>query len=407
MDDVLVIGAGPAGLFSAWLAAQRGLKARVLAAGINTTHVMPGWLAVLDAPGDVEAALARFPVAQPEHPYARAGAAIAEGVRALAALCEPYGLLYAGSLKGNLLLPTALGAAVPVAYAPLSFTAGDLTLSGPMLIAGPQGWRDFYPALCAQNLSRQGYPAEAFAFDLPEIHAVKFDNISTGLARLFDQAEVRSRVAAQIKARLNGATRVGLPAVLGLNDYPRSWQHLQKLIGVPVFEIPTLPPSVPGMRLYNVFKAALTRAGVQVLLNMPVARMITHGDRAEAAVVSNVARETVYRAKNVILATGGPYGGGIVSDHHGALRETVFGLPVTGARPMGEWFAERFIPSDHAIHYAGIAVDDALRPINESGRVLFENVRVVGRALAGYNGPREGSTEGVWIASAQRAISTL
>ena len=69
---------------------------------------------------------------------------------------------------------------------------------------------------------------------------------------------------------LNGATRVGLPAVLGLNDYPQSWQHLQDLVGVPVFEIPTLPPSVPGMRLYNVFTNALARAGVQVLLNMPV-----------------------------------------------------------------------------------------------------------------------------------------
>ncbi len=408
MDDLLVIGAGPAGLFSAWLAARRGLKTRVLAAGINTTHVMPGWLAALDAAGDLSAAVTRLAAQRPEHPYAITGsAALADGINALRELCEPYGLLYAGSLKGNMLLPTALGAAIPVAYAPLSFTAGDLNAAGVMLLAGPKGWRDFYPALCAANLSRQGYNAEALAFDLPEIHAVKFDNISTGLARLFDQADARERVAAQIKPRLNGATRVGLPAVLGLNDYPRSWQHLQDLLGVPVFEIPTLPPSVPGMRLYNVFKAALARAGVQVLLNMPVARMIAEDDHAEAAAVRNVVRETVYRAKHFILATGGLYGGGIASDHHGALRETVFGLPVRGAPPMGEWFAEQFVPSDHPIHYAGIAVDRSLRPVDESGKVLFENVRVVGRALAGYNGPREGSTEGVWLASAQAAVDSL
>lgn len=408
MDDVLIIGAGPAGLFSAWLAAQRGLKARVLAAGINTTHVMPGWLAVLDASGDLDAAMTAFSMERPHHPYALTGIpALAEGIKALRELCEPYGLLYAGSLKGNLLLPTALGAAIPAAYAPLSFTAGDLNFAGPMLITGPQGWRDFYPALCAENLRRQGHQAEAYAFELPEIHAVKFDNVSTGLARLFDRAEVRERVAAQIKARLNGATRVGLPAVLGLNDYPRAWQHLQELIGVPVFEIPTLPPSVPGMRLYNGFKAALARAGVQILLNMPVARMMTEGNVAQAAVVQNVVRDTVFRAKNVILATGGLYGGGIVSDYHGDLRETVFDLPVTGAGPLGDWFAERFIPADHAIHYAGITADKSLRPVDASGRARYENVRVVGRALAGYNGPREGSTEGVWIASARRAISTL
>jgi glycerol-3-phosphate dehydrogenase subunit B len=408
MDDLLVIGAGPAGLFSAWLASRRGLKTRVLAAGINTTHVMPGWLAVLDTTGDLGAAIARFAAEQPEHPYALTGsAALASGIEALRELCEPYGLLYTGTLKENLLLPTALGAAVPAADAPLSFTAGDLNVPGSMLIAGPHGWRDFYPALCAANLSRQGHPAEAFAFDLPEIHAVKFDNISTGLARLFDQADVRERVAAQIKPRLNGATRVGLPAVLGLNDYPRSWQHLQDRIGVPVFEIPTLPPSVPGMRLYNVFKAALARARVPVLLNMPVARMIIEGNRAQAAAVQNVVRETIYRAKNVIVATGGLYGGGIASDYHGELRETVFGLPVRAPSPMSEWFAERFMPSNHPIHYAGIPVDSSLRPVYESGQVILENVRVVGRALAGYNGPCEGSTEGVWIATAQRAVDTL
>jgi glycerol-3-phosphate dehydrogenase subunit B len=408
MDDTLVIGAGPAGLFSAWLAARRGASARVLAAGINTTHIMPGWIAVYDAPGDALDAVERFAAARPEHPYALAGtAALIDGINSLRELCEPYGLVYAGSLNGHLLLPTALGAAIPAAYAPLSLAAGDLNTPGPMLIAGPKGWRDFYPALCAANLARQGYASEAFAFDLPEIHAVKFDNISTGLARLFDQADVRERVAAQIKPRLNGAARVGLPAVLGLNEYPGSWQHLQDLLGVPVFEIPTLPPSVPGIRLYNVFKAALARAGVQVLLNMPVTRMIAQGKRVQAVAVQNVVRETVYRAKNVILATGGLYGGGIASDYHGALCETVLGLPVRGGGSMEQWFGERFIPTDHPIHCAGITVDASLRPVAESGEVLFENVRVVGRALAGYNGPCEGSTEGVWIATARRAVDTL
>jgi glycerol-3-phosphate dehydrogenase subunit B len=408
MRNVTVIGAGPAGLFSAWLAAQRGAKARVIAAGLNTTHVMPGWLAVFEALGDLPAAIGELAAERPSHPYALAGVpALVDGIRSFRELGEPYGLLHAGSLESNLLLPTALGAGVAAAYAPVSFTAGDLTSSAPMLMAGPAGWRDFYPALCAANLRRQGRAAEPLVFDLPEIHAVKFDSISTGLARLFDQADVRERVAAQIKPRLNGATRVGMPAVLGLNDYPRSWQHLQDLIGVPVFEIPTLPPSVPGVRLYNVFKAALARAGVPVLLNMPVERMITEGNRVTAAAVQNVVRETMYRAESVILATGGLYGGGIVSDYHGTLRETAFSLPVRGAPPMDQWFADRFIPAAHPIHYAGIAVDHALRPIDAAGHVIYENVRVVGRALAGYNGPREGSTEGVWIATAQRAVDTL
>ncbi len=408
MDDVLVIGGGPAGLFSAWLARQRGAKTRVLAAGIGTTHIMPGWLSVLEADGDLQGALQQWSAEHPAHPYALSGmGALEAGLKALQALCEPFGLLYVGGLERNMRLPTALGAAIPAAYAPASFVTGDLNAPGPMLIAGPAGWRDFYPAFCAANLARHGVAAEPFAFELPEIHAVKFDNISTGLARLFDRPDVRERVGRQIRERLNGAARVGMPAVLGLNDYPRAWQHLQDLIGAPVFEIPTLPPSVPGMRLYNIFKNALARAGVQVLLNMPVERPLVQGSRVVGVAVKNVVRETVYRAKNVILATGGLYGGGILTDHHGAMAETVFGLPLTAVPPMPEWFSNTFLPSDHPVHYAGIAVDAQMRPLDGRGAVIYENLRVAGRSLAGYNGTCEGSTEGVWISTAWAAVESL
>ncbi len=426
MDDILVFGGGPAGLFSAWLAHQGGAKVRLLATGIGTTHVMPGWIGVLDTEGDLDSGLADWIGRHPSHPYSLAGLdALHAGVAALQNLCEPAGLRLMGGFERNLRLPTALGAVIPAAFAPESFTAGDLNQPGPMLIAGPRGWRDFYPALCAANLCRQGFQAEPFTFDLPEIQAVKFDNLATGLARLFDQAPVRERVAAQIKARLNGAAtqesrRVGMPAVLGLNDYPHAWRHLQDLIGVPVFEIPTLPPSVPGMRLYNIFKDALARAGVQLLLNMPVGRGLWEPSRSEVEgarlsavtgaavqVAGSAVRERVYRARATVLATGGLYGGGITSDHHGELRETVFGLPLTGTRAMSDWFGDRFLPARHAIHDVGVTANQRMQPTGDDGQVLYENLRVAGRLLSGYNAPYEGSTEGVWIATAYRAVSTL
>lgn len=408
MDDVLIIGGGPAGLFSAWLAHRHGLKVRVLATGIGTTHIMPGWVGVLATDGNLREAVPRWASEHAMHPYSLAGlGALEAGLNALQELCAPFGPLMVGGLERNMRLPTALGAAMPAAYAPASFVAGDLNAPGPMLLAGPVGWRDFYPALCAANLSRQGILAEAFAFDLPEIHTVKFDNISTGLARLFDQPEVRERVGRQIKARLNGASRVGLPAVLGLNDYPHSWQHLQDLIGVSVFEIPTLPPSVPGMRLYNVFKNALAGAGVQVLLNMPISHGLTEGKRVLGVSVQSVVRETVYRAKNILLATGGFYGGGILTDHHGGVRETVFGLPLNAVPPMSDWFADAFLPGDHPVHYSGVRVDAQMRPLDEHGAVIYENLRAAGRSLAGYNGVCEGTTEGVWISTAWAAVESL
>ena len=422
MEDVLVIGAGPAGLLAAWVAHQRGAKVRVMAAGIGTTHVSPGWIQILnEAPG---ASLESWIDAHPEHPYALAGMdALAGGMAALREVCGRAGLNYVGApapsspqrtrdfagqvLAANFRLPTALGAVVQAAVVPESFAVGNLRQPGAMLIAGPAGWRDFYPKLCADNLTRQGFPAQAATFDLPELHTSKFDATPVGLARLFDRADVRERVAAQLKPKLDGATRVGFPAVLGLDHSAVAWRDLSDRLGVPTFEIPTLPPSVPGMRLYNAFKIALTQAGVPILLDMTAVRGVVEGDRATGIVVPDVVRDRTYRADTFILATGGLYGGGITSDYTGALHEAVFGLPLqTPAGSSDDWFASQFLgQAGHPIQRAGVRANAQMQPVGASGRVVLENVRVAGRLLAGYDPLAEGSTEGVWLATAYCAAS--
>lgn len=416
MDDVLIIGAGPAGLLAAWIARQRGAKVKVMASGIGTTHVSPGWVGVLRDEGGARAAdgqalgsrLEQWCARNPQHPYALAGLdALRGGVAALREVGQAAGLRYAGDLSANFRLPTALGAAAEAALAPESFVAGDLRRPGAMLIAGPAGWRDFYPSLCAENLTRQAFEARGAYFDLPEMASLsQYDATTLGLARLFDRADVRGRVAAQLKPKLDGAARVGFPAVLGLAAAAEAWADLQDRLGVPVFEIPTLPTSVPGVRLFNALKAALTGAGVQILLDMTAARGEVEGGRVTGIVVPDIVRDRVYRADTVILATGGLYGGGIASDYRGALRETVFGLPLHVPGEMGDWFDAAFLAeSSHPIHRAGVRVNSRMQPVDEAGNVILENVRVAGRLLAHANPIAEGSTEGIWLATAQRAAS--
>ena len=47
-----------------------------------------------------------------------------------------------------------------------------------------------------------------------------------------------------------------------------------------------------------------------------------------------------------------------------------------------------------------------MQPVDESGRVILENIRLAGRLLAGCDPLAEGSTEGVWLATAYRAATT-
>ena len=416
MKNVLIIGAGPAGLLAAWVARQRGAKVRVLASGIGTTHILPGWIQVLnESPG---AFLESWIAAHPEHPYALAGLdALHGGLAALREVCAGAGLNYVGdedppiasgqALVSNFRLPTALGAVVEAAVVPESFAAGDLRQPGAVLIAGPLGWRDFFPKLCADNLVRQGFPAQAATFDLPEMHTSHFDTTPVGLARLFDRADVRERVVAQLKPKLDGATRAGFPAVLGLDHSAEAWRDLSDRLGVPAFEIPTLPPSVPGMRLFNAFKAALTQAGVPILLDMIATQGVVEGGRATGIVVPDVVRDRTYRADTFILATGGLYGGGITSDYTGTLRETIFDLPIQAPTDGPEgWFLPHFFGQGaHSIHSVGVRANAQMQPIDASGRAILENIRIAGRLLAGCDPLAEGSTEGVWLATAYRTAS--
>jgi anaerobic glycerol-3-phosphate dehydrogenase len=98
-----------------------------------------------------------------------------------------------------------------------------------------------------------------------------------------------------------GFKRVGFPAILGLERATEVWGDLQDRLGLPVFEIQTLPPSVPGIRLFNAFKRALAGAGVQLLLDMTATQGIVEGRAVSGVVVPTVTgRQAIYQAGRYI-----------------------------------------------------------------------------------------------------------
>ena len=82
-----------------------------------------------------------------------------------------------------------------------------------------------------------------------ELDIDRADENSLGLARRFDDPSWRAAFAARLALKLQADERVGLPAMLGSRDPHGAWSDLEHRLGRSVFEIPTLPPSVPGMRL--------------------------------------------------------------------------------------------------------------------------------------------------------------
>ncbi len=192
-----------------------------------------------------------------------------------------------------------------------------------------------------------------------------------------------------------------MPAILGLRDPHGVWSDLEERLGHELFEIPTLPPSAPGIRVYNALTAALRAAGGRLVLGAKVVGSERDGARVTTLHTHAGGRDTVYAAERVVLASGGFASGGLELDSDWQTHERALGLPLRGLPGPGE---PRFRPDyfgEQPMAKVGVAVDAEQRAEGT------DNVLVAGAALPGAEPWREGSGEGIAITSAHRAAGLV
>jgi glycerol-3-phosphate dehydrogenase subunit B len=360
-----------------------------------------------DRVDDLAAAVARVAGERAAHPYARLGGALDE---ALGWFREQVaGLRPEGDGRRNLLLPTAIGVARPTAIAPASIAAARLDGPARFAVAGLRSLRDFFPALLADNLPRAGlaHAVEARPLTLEWSGRPGWADVAAPVhARALDVPAERGRLADELRPMVEPGETVLLPAIVGLARPAEAWDDLQERLGAPVAEVPTIPPSVPGIRMEGLLVAALRAAGGELVLGPDVVGVEGARGRATGVRVHEAARTRTVPADAVVLATGGFASGGIDLDSHGHLRETVAGLPVAGP-PAGEpGLSERALDPQPVMR-AGLVVDDAMRPLDPGGAPLWSNIHAVGALVAGAEPWREKSGEGIAIAGGYRAATAI
>jgi len=391
--DLIVIGMGLSGLMAATTAAEIGKKVLIIGKGTGSLCLFSNTidlLGVLPKGIKINDGLSQWVKDHSEHPYSKLEwERIKEALFSFTSLFPPP-YSFQNIDDGNCFIPTGTGTLRPTYLIPVTMIAGTSLNKRDGLIAGFKALKDFYPNYVAAQLKCRGV-----TLPLPETSTPQMT--SAAITRLMEKETFRDRISKEIKKHLNGETRIGLPAILGLRDPIGVKKDLEEIIGVEVFEIPMLPPSIPGMRIFNRFKEWLIQRGVTFLLGHAISKANLKGKRCEGVEVFHPPVSSSYSADSYILATGRFIGGGLVAGEQKIL-EAIFDLPVFQPKSREDWFGNSFF-NEHPIHRAGILTDPFFRPVDEKGNLVLENVWVAGSILAHHHCFEEKSREGIEIAT--------
>ncbi|ELZ29442.1 anaerobic glycerol-3-phosphate dehydrogenase subunit B [Halogeometricum pallidum JCM 14848] len=406
-EDVLVVGGGLAAATAALAARETGRSVRLVAHKKSTLRQASGLIDVLgyvdgDGPrADPYGAITDLP---DDHPYRIVGE---EGVRdGLRLFDDAVGDMYAGGhTDANALVPTYGGTVKPTARYPNSVAPGLASVEEDALFVGFESTTDFSAPVVADHVVAAGVPFEARGVTVPFPIRFRDDARATRFAKALDEDEaaddgrgVRRALAESVGEHLDGEERVGFPAMLGDDHDEEVREELADRLGVSVFEVPTGPPSLLGLKLEDRLFEALDEAGIRLSTGNPAVGYEADGDRIEAVYVDRKGKDVPYHAEQFVLATGGLVGKGIGSDRE-RVTEPVFDCHVPHPEDRYDW-SESAAFGGHAFARFGVVPDEELRPTTASGEPEFANLRAAGGVVGGADVAREKSASGVSLATA-------
>ncbi len=407
--DLAIVGAGLAGRAAALFAAARGMRTALLGQA-GMLGYATGFLDLLSAEegrpiDDPLAGIERLRARRPAHPLARIGAA-----RALSAMEEFVAALNETGLSCNppgrrnisVLLPT--GMVRKTLCAPRGMRAGGEALrrGAKTLIIDFEGVQGFSAREFAAGAGARWPALRTARIAFGQERAGAAPTFET-MARALEAPGAVKALAERIGAVRGDAACIGLPAMLGMSAPEAVRTALERRTGAQVFEIPTVPPAVPGLRLQEATERVLARRGVLMKPGVRVRRIEWTGRGARLFLSAPMGGE-VLEARAVLLATGRFASGGLWAGPEG-VRETLLGLPVSQPRERRTRGPLEYPdPRGEPLNAAGVETDEDMRPAGAGGRPENQALFAAGTILAHQDWTRQRCGAGLSMATAHVAV---
>ena len=333
-----------------WALVGTNTHVTVLAKAPGATALYAGSMEVVD---DLDTILKT----EPQHPFSRLrldavrlATELDTAIPALLLALAKDGLQVEGSWKTRGTYADIHGLARPANLVPTTVAGGELKglVGRRVSVVGVREVGDYDAESTAQALKEMhNIDASAEEISMPELP------VGAALTDLYGR-----RAPAPAKSR-------------GLAAYPPGFTNLPE----GAFELLAAPPSPHGWRLQQAIGLGAVRATVDGLQ--------LDGGRIAAA----RAGEKSFRGHAFVLATGRYIGGGLRKDHE--TNESLLGLGVFHeGRPvasLGTRLAHIEYLEPAQEFRSGLATDERLRPLDESGEAPYENLFAAGSVLGGYD----------------------
>lgn len=259
------------------------------------------------------------------------------------------------------------------------------------------GFLDFYTQFIADEFLKMGAKCSIHSINFPALENLRKNPTemrSVNIARVFDKQENIKELARILKAESGDCDSIILPAITGLNREDVV-DYLRKEINKPIYLLPTLPPSVPGIHTQQKLRSVFQQNGGVFMLGDNVLRADIKGNRISQIYSFNHG-DIPFVGQNFILATGSYFSQGLIARTE-KIYEPIFDLDVTFAPNRTQWYNSDVFDAQPYQSF-GIKTDNMFRCTREGK--IFENLYAAGAILEGFNPLKEGCGAGVSILSA-------